>query len=29
MGDEYEITVDFDSAGEKKMFATLAKLKKV
>ena len=27
--DDYEITVVFDSVGEKKMFATLAKLKKV
>ncbi len=28
-GNDYEITVNFDSVGEKKMFATLAKLKKV
>lgn len=28
-GNDYEITVRFDSVGEKKMFATLAKLKKL
>ncbi|MBR6403022.1 MAG: DNA helicase PcrA [Eubacterium sp.] len=28
-GNDYEITVKFDSVGEKKMFATLAKLKKL
>ncbi len=28
-GNEYEVTVNFDSCGTKKMFATLAKLKKV
>jgi DNA helicase-2/ATP-dependent DNA helicase PcrA len=28
-GSDYEITVNFDSVGEKKMFATLAKLKKL
>ena len=28
-GNDYEITVNFDSVGEKKMFATLAKLKKL
>ncbi len=28
-GNDYEITVVFDSVGEKKMFATLAKLKKL
>ena len=28
-GNDYEITVDFEKVGEKKMFASLAKLKKV
>ena len=28
-GSDYEITVNFDSVGEKKMFASLAKLKKL
>ena len=28
-GNDYEITVNFESVGEKKMFATLAKLKKL
>ena len=28
-GNDYEIVVNFDSVGEKKMFATLAKLKKI
>ena len=28
-GRDYEVTVDFDCAGVKKMFATFAKLKKV
>ena len=28
-GNEYEVTVEFQSAGTKKMFATLAKLKKI
>lgn len=28
-GNEYEITVNFDTVGEKRMFATLAKLKKI
>ena len=28
-GDDYEVTVNFDSAGEKKLFASLAKLKKI
>ena len=28
-GRDYEVTVDFDGAGTKKMFAAFAKLKKV
>ena len=28
-GRDYEVTVDFDKAGTKKMFASFAKLKKV
>jgi DNA helicase-2/ATP-dependent DNA helicase PcrA len=28
-GRDYEVTVDFDQVGAKKMFATFAKLKKV
>ena len=28
-GNEYEVTVDFETAGKKRMFATLAKLKKL
>ena len=28
-GRDYEVTVDFDTAGTKRMFATFAKLKKV
>ncbi|CDD44280.1 superfamily I DNA and RNA helicases [Clostridium sp. CAG:299] len=28
-GKDYEVTVDFDRAGVKKMFASFAKLKKV
>ncbi len=28
-GRDYEVTVDFDTAGVKKMFAVFAKLKKV
>ena len=28
-GRDYEVTVDFDKAGTKKMFAAFAKLKKV
>ena len=28
-GRDYEVTVDFDKVGTKKMFATFAKLKKV
>ena len=28
-GRDYEVTVDFDTAGKKKMFAAFAKLKKV
>ena len=28
-GKDYEVTVDFDRAGAKKMFASFAKLKKV
>ena len=28
-GKDYEVTVDFESAGRKKMFASFAKLKKV
>ena len=28
-GNDYEVTVDFEVAGEKRMFASLAKLKKV
>ena len=28
-GNDYEVTVDFESAGEKKMFASLARLRKI
>ena len=28
-GRDYEVTVDFDSAGTKKMFAMFAKLRKI
>ena len=28
-GRDYEVTVDFDKAGTKKMFASFAKLKKI
>ena len=28
-GRDYEVTVDFDTAGTKKMFASFAKLKKL
>lgn len=28
-GRDYEVTVDFDSAGRKKMFAMFAKLEKI
>ena len=28
-GRDYEVTVDFDKVGTKKMFATFAKLKKI
>ena len=28
-GSDYEVTVNFDKIGEKKLFASLAKLKKV
>ncbi len=29
MGSDYEVTVDFENSGEKRMFASLAKLKKI
>ena len=28
-GKDYEVTVEFDSAGQKRMFASFAKLKKI
>jgi DNA helicase-2/ATP-dependent DNA helicase PcrA len=28
-GKDYEVTVDFDTAGTRKLFATFAKLKKI